>query len=193
MIQLGKITQDFLKRAKESIHEIVWKSDPNKAGKWITLKSSKFGGADGSPFYYAERFGINSVAFICFDPSEPDKVLVLSQWHAPLGKFINGAFTGSIDKDLSVLEILKEEVLEEAGYGVADTDVKFVGKYPVGSQTSEQVYLFLVLVSPETFVGVHPENEFEENTLRSLITIEQARTLREWKLQIILNAVPQYI
>lgn len=143
-------------------------------------------GLDG--YYFAERAGRDSVAFLLVDRSGPQPLYgVLTQWHGPLRRFVVGAFTGSLDKeDLSIEQIVQEELVEEAGYMVEPCRLIYVSAEPVSGQTNEQVHLFLVDTTGLQQTDIAPENIFEANMQVNWMPHSQAMANSEWKGRLIL-------
>ena len=120
-------------------------------------------------FQYAERRGVDSVAFICLD-QDSEQFLLNREFKPPINSFVLGAFGGSFDKNKKPIDIVIDEVKEEAGFVVTKNDVKFVGKVLVSTQMNQYCYLYLVLVNKENQGEREPENLIE------------AAAKTEWKL-----------
>ncbi|MFA7219135.1 MAG: NUDIX domain-containing protein [Synergistaceae bacterium] len=111
-------------------------------------------------YQFAERKGVDSVAFICIDERN-GKFLINNEATPPLGIFLRRAFGGSIDKDKSFEQIVKDEVLEECGYDVADSQIHFVGKAFVSTQMNQYCHLYLVFINDNQETERKPENATE--------------------------------
>lgn len=112
---------------------------------WLSVRMNANG------FYYSSRPGSGSVAFILIDNKRHKGYVGLySCLHEPTNNRALRAFTGGMDvpPGISALDVLLEEVIEEAGYrGVLYTNCELVGMYEVSHQTDEMVRLYLVDVS----------------------------------------------
>jgi len=91
-------------------------------------------------FQFAERRGVDSVAFICYDGNS-EQFLLNSEYKPPVSKMVLGAFGGSFDKDKEPIDIVLDEVKEEAGFSLDKEQVKFVGKVLVST-----IVIFLLLL-----------------------------------------------
>jgi len=112
-------------------------------------------------YQFAERRGKDSVAFICYN-KEDKNFIINCEFTPPNGMFMERAFGGSLDKeDKKHVDIVIEEVEEEAGYKVDKEDVKYVGNCFVSTQMNQRCYLYLVFVSDEQKVERKPQNAIE--------------------------------
>lgn len=117
---------------------------------------------DGNPFMtikqargyyeYAERGGIDSIAFILFD-RQKDRFALIYESKPPRDEIeghevkMTTAFGGSIDSTHTYQQICQIEVLEEAGYQVPLERIHSVGKTLVSSQMSQMCEGFFVDVT----------------------------------------------
>jgi 8-oxo-dGTP pyrophosphatase MutT (NUDIX family) len=111
-------------------------------------------------FLYAERKGMDSIAFILKDGK---RYGLIHEQKPPFAERSGGemvwmttAFGGSLDKDKSITEILLEEVVEETGYVVGMDRVSVLGSSLVSTQMNQLCYLFLVDVT-----GLEPTEKAE--------------------------------
>ena len=129
---------------------IIWKStdDNPKAvtpagDPFMVIKKAR------GYYYYAERGGQDSIAFILYN-AETNQVGLISESKPPMDErgerkvMMTTAFGGSIDKVGSIKEICKEEVLEESGYNVSDDRISYVGETLASTQMSQIVYGYMV-------------------------------------------------
>lgn len=137
-------------------------------------------------YLYAERLGKDSIAFICYD-EDSEQFLVNSEYKPPIDKFVTGAFGGSIDKNLSLIQIVVNECEEEAGFKVKPSDVKFVGKMLVSTQMNQYCYLYLVLVDKNNQGNRKPENKIEAMAKTEWIRYSDANDLEDWKAITIIS------
>ncbi len=115
-------------------------------------------------YFYAERSGVDSVAFILHDRNT-GKFGLTKEFKPPIDKFLVTAFGGSLDKDLMMADIVKEEVREEAGY--IGCGISYAGRSFVSTQMNQFCYLYLVDVTHAQKVPREPQNEME-----ALATVE---------------------
>ena len=135
-------------------------------------------------YQFAERLGVNSVAFIGYSPSDKE-FLVNKEYKPPVSKFITGAFGGSIDKDKTPEQITIDEVKEEAGFVVTEEDVKNVGKVFVSTQMNQFCYLYLVYVDKKDQQEREPENAIEAMAQTEWVSWPDLLTQDEWKAMTI--------
>lgn len=184
-------TPEFRALLAKQIRSTVYTSPRIKGdGPALTVKSVA---APGTPpaeaYYFSERVGRDSAAFLLYDGTRAKPYQALSQWHGPLARYVPGAFTGSFDKQaLTPEQILIEEVKEEAGYVVESDNCLLLGVEPVSSQTNESVYLYLVDITGIPQDKTEPQNIFEEQIVR--YWCDAATVLREleWKAKLIVLA-----
>lgn len=160
--RVAEITQEFRDNYMGNPTEKVWTSPGT--GKFVSVLRR---GTDESNFwYYAQRKGKDSVAFLLHDSSrDGDNYLTLEQYNGSHDIFTRGAFTGSIDKPgLTVPEIVIEEVFEEAGFQVTPDRVIHLTSDVMGTSTDETVHMYIVDVTGLEHIGKNPENVWEENT-----------------------------
>lgn len=191
MLRKAEITQDFLDFVVQQTTQVEYAAPKHKgdAPALTVLSIGEEGSDPKDRYYFSRRAGKDSVAFVLYDSSRTERPYqLLSQWHGPLKRFILGAFTGSLDKpDLSPLDHLVEEVLEEAGYVVTPDRVQLLGYEPVSSQTDESVYLYVVDITGITPQRKEPENLFEKNTQRYWCSATTVRKRAEWKAKVIVQ------
>lgn len=131
-------------------------------------------------YQFAERKGVDSVAFVCYDESTGEYI-INKEATPPTGEFLNRAFGGSIDKKISYDEIVKAEVLEEVGYKVPMTRIKLVGRSFVSTQMNQYCYLYLVKVSEGQKTKRCPENATEALSKPIRLTEDQIVGGDDWK------------
>lgn len=98
----------------------------------------------GCSYYYAERLGRDSIAFILHDRNS-GKFGLIKEFKPPIDDFLITAFGGSLDKEISMEEIVVEEVHEEAGY--TNAQISYAGRSFVSTQMNQFCYLYLVDVT----------------------------------------------
>lgn len=133
-------------------------------------------------YMYGERKGKDSVAFICYDFTT-EKFLLNKEYKPPVAKFILGGFGGSLDKDKSLLDIVQEEVKEEAGYTVPKKNIFALGKVLVSTQMNQFCYLYIAFVDDQLKTGRAPENAVEAMATPEWVTYEQINSINmeDWK------------
>ena len=132
-------------------------------------------------YQFAERRGTDSIAFICYDKSTK-RFLLNCEFTPPNGQFMERAFGGSLDKDgKDHIQIVMEEVEEEAGYKVSGDDIKYVGHCFVSTQMNQQCYLFLVFVDDSKKVERKPENLIESLATPTWRDEQQIINGDDWK------------
>jgi hypothetical protein len=141
-------------------------------------------------YQYAERRGIDSVAFICYD-LDSKKFLLNREFTPPVGEFMIRAFGGSIDKAKENIDIVIDEVHEEVGYKVDSSDIFCLGSCFVSTQMNQNCYLYLVTVCDKKKIGRKPENQMEEMASLVSLTSEEIIKNNDWKAITILAKYTQ--
>ena len=137
-------------------------------------------------FYYAERLGKDSIAFICYD-EDSETFLLNQEVKPPIGSMVLGAFGGSIDSNKTPLQIVSGELKEEAGFEVGFDQIKYVGRVLVSTQMNQYCYLYLVFVDKNKQGIRCPENEIEKMALISWHSLEELAQLEDWKPIVIIE------
>ena len=152
---------------------------------FLTIKQSR------DYYYYAQRAGINSVFFILYD-ANISKFALISESKPPLDESLNTlamlttAFGGSIDLNKTYLEIVQQEVLEEAGYKVTPDDIYSMGSTLVSSQMDQIAFGYVVDVTniekTEETESEHPNasEEFANNSIKWL-SYDEVIENSDWK------------
>lgn len=151
---------------------------------------------DGSPFLtvkqargyyeYAERPGLDSIAFILWDWNT-QKFCLIKESKPPLDERFNElslrttAFGGSIDTDKTYKEICCIEVLEETGYKVSSNKIHSVGTTMVSTQMSQLCEGFLVDVTglEKTYKAEYEDSKYGETIV--WLTYEDLLANDDWK------------
>jgi len=153
--------------------------------RFINIKEIKDPENNVNGYQFAERLGVDSVAFVCYDP-KIDKFLVNKEYKPPVNSFIVGAFGGSMDKDKSPKQIVKDEVKEEAGFVVGEEDIYKVGKVLVSTQMNQFCHLFVVFVDKDDQGEREPENKIEAMAGTKWMDAEDVCNLDDWKAPTII-------
>ena len=160
-------------------HELVFESE------FLSVRKNEH-------YMYAERKGIDSVAFILIanNISDERRIGVIHEKKPPIDRYITSAFGGSIDKehykeDLRVL--VQDEVLEESGFTVDLDSIEPLGRVFCSTQMDQFVYLFAVRV-----------NKTEQGTKTTTDTVELGASvtwfpttevfeMEDWKAPLIVS------
>ena len=164
-------------------HPILWQSkevNPNSNESYLTIKQAK------GYYYYAERAGKDSVAFILIDRNREDCIGVLNEPKPPIGDdvFLTTAFGGSLDKPISLNKIVQEEVKEEAGYTVPLSTITYLNKVFVSTQMNQFCHLYAVDVT-NYLLGTRNLEEHESESSVKWIGPEALLNLQDWKAPLI--------
>ncbi len=149
----------------------------------------------GSDYFYAERLGVDSIAFVLLNidrinRNAEDFVGVIHEFKPPIQQSLTTAFGGSLDKDYSDLtDIVKAEVLEESGYKVKDENITPLGRVFVSTQMNQFCHLFAVEVREYQFEGRKPENSSEAAAEVKWLKAEEVHELEDWKAFTILSRI----
>ena len=141
-------------------------------------------------YQFAERLGVDSVAFILYDHNTKE-YMFNKEYKPPVNQFILGAFGGSMDKDKTPIEIVIGEVKEEAGFVVTEDNINDLGKVLVSTQMNQFCHLFLVKVDKNDQDEREPENAIEAMAETKWVSwnSEIISRIEDWKpLAIILKA-----
>lgn len=136
-------------------------------------------------YFYAERLGVDSVAFILHDRNTGYFGLI-KEFKPPIGKLLITAFGGSIDKHIDLSEIVREEVREEAGF-TSPLAIIPLGKCFVSTQMNQFCHLFRVDVTYAEKVDKEPQNIIE--AMSSVVWLTESEILNThcWKAITILT------
>lgn len=159
--------------------------------KFSTLWESPLKNAMGEPFlavkawsdkyYFVERGGVDSVAFLLYDP-ETDMVAAIKEFKPPIDEFMITAFGGSIDREYNELEdIVIDEVREEAGFVVTEDDIMSLGRVFVSTQSNQFCHLFMVMVDSTAQKAPQPVNELERMAEVVWVDPDSVLELEDWK------------
>jgi len=148
--------------------------------RFINLKEVSDPNMGVKGYQFAERKGVDSVAFLCYH-KDTQKFLINKEATPPIGKFLFRAFGGSIDKDKDYEEIVRDEVLEEAGYKVDPSKIKKVGRSFVSTQMNQYCYLYVVFVSDKQKTKRRPENPCEALAEPTWMSEEEIKKGDDWK------------
>jgi 8-oxo-dGTP pyrophosphatase MutT (NUDIX family) len=162
----------------------IWESEAKNCNNepFFTVKAYK------NRYIFGQRAGIDSIAFILLDYNR-NKIGLINEEKPPLGDkvFLTTAFGGSLDKpDLSLVDIVKEEVFEEAGFVVQDKKITYYGKVLVSTQMNQICHLFTVDITNIEPTERHPD-EYEVGSTVQWVDIPEIYQLQDWKAQTIFD------
>lgn len=152
---------------------------------WSTIKKIDKG---EESYFFMERKGVDSVAFILFDALRAnDPFGLIHQYRGNFGEWQIGCFTGSLDKpELEMIEIVKEEVKEESGYDVPVERITYITTECAGSQSNERVHLYFVDVTGLPPGELAPESDQEVNTETVWNCETGVIACHDWKAKLII-------
>jgi 8-oxo-dGTP pyrophosphatase MutT (NUDIX family) len=154
--------------------------------RFLNLKEVRDPENNVGGYQFAERLGVDSVAFIGYMPSEGE-FLVNKEYKPPISKFITGAFGGSIDKQQSPAEIVRDEVREEAGFEVEMSAIKYLGRVFVSTQMNQFCFLFIVILDKKEQKERKPENAVEAMATTKWVKDDAIYKMEEWKPMAIIS------
>jgi len=158
------------------------------ANKFLNIKEVYDPEKHCKGYQFAERRGIDSIAFICFD-EHTYKFLLNKEYTPPTDEFLVRAFGGSLDKEKDLVEIVIDEVKEEAGYTVDKDRVEFLDKIFVSTQMNQYCHLFIVNVTNLKPTGRQPENKIEAMADIVWLDRDEIESGSDWKAISILAKV----
>jgi len=135
-------------------------------------------------YYYAERLGVDSVAFILYN-KDTGLYGLINEYKPPIDQFLITAFGGSLDKPMPLEDIVREECIEESGYEAAG--IATIGKHFVSTQMNQFCHLYLVTVGK--FVGKTSVDPVESRASVVWMKKEDILKLEDWKAKVIIGAV----
>jgi hypothetical protein len=137
-------------------------------------------------YQFAERRGVDSIAFICYDENT-NRFFINKEYTPPTGEFLVRAFGGSLDKDVDKIHIVIDEVKEEVGIEVTSKNIYPVGSVFVSTQMNQRCYLYFVDVSYLKRGDRMPENEMEK--MASVLCLGEDEIINndDWKAIVIIN------
>lgn len=143
-------------------------------------------------YYYAERKGIDSVAFVLFNIHATDekKIGLLKEMKFPVEESIVGAFGGSIDDEKyhdDLYSLVIDEALEEAGFIVDKDDITYYGKYFVSTQMNQFCHLFGVTVDKFKQGLRTTTNPHELESFITWVSVPEVLQLKDWKTIVIVT------
>lgn len=163
--------------------------------KFLNIKEVSDPSNNVHGYQFAERRGVDSIAFICWDKRATSdsetfgKFLVNKEYTPPTNEFHFRAFGGSLDKNVEMIGIVKDEVKEEAGFDVKDKNVHYLGKVFVSTQMNQYCHLYFVAVNGGNNTGRKPENKIEEMAMPVWRTEKEIMDGDDWKAIVILSKI----
>lgn len=156
--------------------------NPKPSNPFLNIKSTR--SQTGYDYYYAERLGKDSVAFILHN-EDTNMYGMVNEFKPPIDQFMITAFGGSLDSDKTLEEIVRAECIEESGYEAED--ITYHGKVLVSTQMNQFCHLYLVTV--EKFKGKTSTDPLESKASVVWMFKEEALKIPDWKANYILNKV----
>jgi len=148
--------------------------------KFLNIKEIKDPENNVGRYLFAERLGVDSVAFIGYSPSD-NEFLVNKEYKPPISAFITGAFGGSMDKAVPPSDIVLGELREEAGFEVNPKDINYLGRVMVSTQMNQFCFLFLAILDKKDQKDRQPENAIEAMATTKWVKEEEIYRMEEWK------------
>ena len=171
------------------------------SGGFLSVKT-----VNTTSYFYAERKGIDSVAFILIDNNRPDKYGLINErkpsmdhrWNKEV--FLETAFGGSndgidIDEYLEMDEtetiehfkkLVQVETKEESGFDVDLDRIKFISREFVSTQMNQFCFLFVVDVTDLEEGETNPQNAEEAKATISWKTLKAVQKTNDWKSKTII-------
>jgi len=158
---------------RDNSHEIIFDN------QFLKVKKS-------GKFMYAERKGVDSVAFIltATNASDERRIGLINEFKPPIDSFLTTAFGGSVDKEEykdNLKKLVVDEVLEEAGFTVSEENVKYYGRIFVSTQMSQFCYLFAVDVDKRKQGDPTTTDPLEMKSSVVWMTLPEALNTEDWK------------
>jgi len=182
--QEDKKTEEKDNKAIEYSPRIVQEHEVIFDNNWLKVKRA--GG-----YIYSERKGVDSVAFvlIAINAADERRIGLINEFKDPIQDFLTTAFGGSIDnekyhKDLRLL--VKDEVIEEAGFDVSFNQIEYHGKAMVSTQSNQFCHLFSVEVDKMKQGDRTTTNATELKSTVTWLSMSEIKQLDDWKSQTII-------
>lgn len=154
-------------------------------GEWFKVKKN-------DNFYYGERLGTNSVAFVLVskESTDPKPYGVVKEYKDPIDQFVITAFGGSIDEEEyrnDLEHLVQVEVAEESGFRVEKEDIWYLGKVFVSTQMNQYCHLFIVYVDKNEAGPKTTTNPTELTATVVWLDGKEVVELEDWKAATILS------
>ena len=193
--------------------DLLWSSD----GGFLKVHKAPVG-----KYFYSERKGVDSVAFILFD-KETKKFGLTNEQKPPLFKrfdnnemFVVTAFGGSIDT-LSESEYMEKqsydqilvgqgvvirEVKEEAGFTVNPLNVTYMGTYMVSTQSNQLCHTYIVGVNGSEVGDRIPQTKMEATAKTKWISLDDVHNgaycnadhmIFDWKAEVMMYNYAKFV
>ena len=161
--------------------EVVYTSP----GEWIKVKLN-------GEFYYTERKGADSIAFVLFANNTDDlkRIGLVKEFKKPVNQAIISAFGGSIDHEKyhdNLFTLVQDEALEESGFKVEFDDIEYYGKVFVSSMMNQFCHLFGITVNKFTQGLKTTTNPEELKSTIEWLTLPEVINLQDWKAILIVT------
>lgn len=166
---------------KNKVPTIVSEEETQR-GKFLITKVLHL--SNGGKYEMVSRVWNRSAVAGIIRHKETGNIVLIDQFRYPVQKRVLELVAGVCDKDASLEQIMKEEVIEETGYGKVESILSLGEFTNSAGLTSETTHLFSVIVSGEKWeqqtgaledIRVH---EIPESEIFSFIAEKQ----QEWLL-----------
>ena len=185
---IAKISSEFLEKNIDLPEKVIFESPALQGGKKF-LSIIQRGDSPENHYYFSQRKGKDSVRFILYDKSRPKPFCLLEHFESSQNKLVIGAYSGSNDKDKSLIDICMEEVNEESMFDLEDTSrITLVKPLGLGSQTNEIAHLYIVDVEGLKETSMNPQNEWEENVNHIWMSLEEVKRYGDWASYVIADS-----
>jgi len=186
-----KITEEPISDEQGTIfREMMDKLEAEKKAlnKNYFVSIKKTSNLDGSDYFYAERKGVDSVAFLLYDIVN-NRYGLINEYKPPVGEFAITAFGGSLDMDgVSKVETVQLEALEEAGVQAERKQILALGRALVSTQMNQYCHLYVVLIENSGQIGTPTtDNPNEQKAGVVWMNPNVIKKLDDWKAIMILS------
>jgi 8-oxo-dGTP pyrophosphatase MutT (NUDIX family) len=148
--------------------------------KWVNIKEVIDPEMGVKGFQFAERRGVDSIAFVGIDLERQEYILT-KEYLPPVDMFLERAFGGSLDKDATPIEIAQMEIREEAGYDVTLDKIIYLGKVFVSSMMNQFCHLFIFIARDEDKCERTTDDPIELLATTATINAEDIMDIEDWK------------
>lgn len=160
------------------------------SNRFLNIKEVKDPENNVNGYQFAERRGVDSIAFICWD-AKRNLFLMNKEYSPPTGEFHVRAFGGSLDKAVEKIEIVRGELKEEAGFDNPKA-IAELGPMFVSTQMNQYCYLYVALVDADDQGERAPENAIEAMASTVWMKRDEINNGSDWKaISILAKLTPE--
>ncbi len=154
-------------------------------GDWLKV-------IEAGRFYYTERKGVDSIAFVLFASNIEDtkRIGVVKEFKRPIEEARLTAFGGSIDHEKyydDLCSLVIDEVIEESGFKITKSQIEYYGKYFVSNMMNQHCHLFGINVDKYLQGLKTTNNPAEMESIITWLTLPEAMELEDWKTIVIIT------